>query len=154
MASKKVIDELTIERIPNGIKIFCRSEAIEDFMKSISIKNADGTPKTAFIPNFAQSPATKFYQLDIAADVDKAIFVSPADRGLLLKIGTVYAPNLNIFRAEGLAQGITFIYEGLYPQSQIKLWQELTIETIKKLAKKYFTNFRISLSLSYHELEG
>lgn len=118
---------IRIQRVTDGVKIYCKSKEIEEFFKKIAHKQGD-----IFYTIHAQDwEEIEGYEID---DISfNYAFFDQFGKDLLLDGN----PNLSFLRAVGLANGVEFVAKGVY---SLNMLHQFT-EKAKVALQKFYTMF-------------
>lgn len=134
-----------IERGEKGIKLTVRSKFFEDFFRELHAhKDKDDaryltkSPNPGWHDKMAYAPAEFKDGLEQCRDWGGKFY------------GT--SPNLSFLRARGVAQGLTFEFDGIYSDAVIKKWLEETKEQMFRIYKEHMKDQKFVMTIQVSEV--
>lgn len=147
---KQSFADFRLERVPNGVSLYVKSQAIEDFFRS----RHDGSPKEA-CASWDNAGEQYAYRLGIPAPAFPVLGQSYnclwEYSGRRLFQNGLDGPNIGVLMSRGLGEGITVVYRGVFPRSVLVAYAECFQQAIRRMFLEYCSPFRASFILSVEE---
>lgn len=128
---------LKVQRVTQGIKVFCRSQQIEDFFASMGTgsSNAWGEmTQGSYSFSFEQLQDCYFSKWGESFEYNSK-------------------PNLSFLRAKGLGEGISLTFSFVVSTDRLTQWAEKARRAIKTLWLQYLKPVEIEISISTRDME-